>query len=75
MDVGGRVRAGTTAAAAGVLVLCNVRYAKTFTKDELAGLQCGTGVQAGARLKQFRAKAGAEAMERQYQCQKKVVAV
>jgi hypothetical protein len=29
-------------------------------------------VSAGAKLKQFRAKVEAEAMERQYQCQKKV---
>jgi hypothetical protein len=37
---------GTTAAA-GVLVLCNVHCAicKTFTKDDLAELQCGIGFQ------------------------------
>jgi hypothetical protein len=40
---------GTTAAAAGVLVLCNVQCAicKTFTKDDLAELQCGIGFQLG----------------------------
>jgi hypothetical protein len=47
LEVGGRVRAGTTAAAAGVLVLCNVQCAgcKTFTKDDLAELQCGIEFQ------------------------------
>jgi hypothetical protein len=49
LEVGGRVRAGTTAALLAFLfcAMCNVQCAvcKTFTKDDLAELQRGIGFQ------------------------------
>jgi hypothetical protein len=54
--------------------MCNVQCAtcKTFTKDDLGGITVRYWVSAGAKLKQFRAKLGAETRQRKHQSQKKV---